>query len=160
MGLSWDAQVSDIIRDGSWVFPSGSAYLQHIWVFVTVQPLMSLPDHFVWKGYSFDRFSIDLAWNVLQDRWDVNVIHHLFLFPGHVSRHSFILWLVSLGWLRTMDPLSSHGVIASSMCVLCRFATETHDQLFFSSDFSCYVWRNITAITLFAWPSFSWFILL
>ncbi|KAJ0008203.1 hypothetical protein Pint_30736 [Pistacia integerrima] len=159
-GLPWDARVSDIIRDGFWDFPSGSSDLQHIWDSITEQPSASHPDHIVWKGHPSGRFSIDSAWNVLRDKRDVNSIHHLLWFPGHIPRHSFILWLASLGRLHTMDRLSSHGVITSSRCVLCRSATETHDHLFFKCDFSSYVWQEVTTRTLSTWPTLSWLPLL
>lgn len=160
IGLPWDARVSDIIRDDLWDFPSGSANLQHIWDSITMQPSASLPDHLVWKGHPFGRFSIDSAWNVLRDKQDVNSIHHLLWFPGHIPCHSFILWLASLGRLHTMDRLSSHSVITSFLCVLCSSATETHDHLFFSCDFLSYVWREVTTRTLTTWPTLSWLPLL
>ena len=83
-------------------------------------------------------------------------VHHLLWFPGHIPKHSFILWLASLHRLHTMDRLQRHGVIASPECVLCGSAAETHDHLFFDCSFSSTVWRDITAKTLMTWPPFSW----
>ncbi|XP_031260174.1 uncharacterized protein LOC116118323 [Pistacia vera] len=159
-GLLWDARVSDIIRDCLWDFPSGSANLQHIWDSITVQPSASYPPRLVWKGHPSGRFFIDSAWNVLRDKQDVNSIHHLLWFPEHIPHPSFILWVASLGQLHTMDRLNSHGVITSSRCDLCRSATETHDHLFFSYDFSSDVWREVTTRMLSTWPTLSWLPLL
>lgn len=152
--------MSDIIVDGSWAFPSGTSDLQQIWDSVTLVPRIGVSDHYVWKGHSSGKFSIDSAWNVLRDKRAVNSIHHLLWFPGHIPRHSFILWLASLGRLRTMDRLQAHGLLASSECILCGSAAESHEHLFLSCDFSSYVWGEVSAKTLMAWPSLPWFSLL
>ncbi|XP_044481548.1 uncharacterized protein LOC123208252 [Mangifera indica] len=155
-GLTWDAKVSDIIRDGLWAFPYSCSELQQVWDSIRFFPRIPFSDHVVWRGHPSGRFSIDSAWDFIRPRRDVNSTHHLLWFSGHIPRHSFILWLATLGRLRTMDRLQHFGIVHSTACVLCGSAIETHDHLFFSCHFSTYVWREIKARTLQTWPSFSW----
>ena len=155
-GLPSDARVADIIEDGNWVFPEGGLELESIWDSVTIRPHVDVPDHYVWKGHSSGIFSIDSAWDILRARRPASSVHHLLWFPGHIPKHSVILWLASLHRLHTMDRLQRHGVIASPECVLCGSAAESHEHLFFGCAFSSIVWRDITAKTLMTWPPFTW----
>ncbi|XP_044461803.1 uncharacterized protein LOC123193082, partial [Mangifera indica] len=117
--LAWDAKVFDIIRDGVWAFPRSCSELQQVWDSIRIFPRVGNSDHLVWRGHSSGRFSIDSAWDLIRPRRDVNSIHHLLWFSGHIQRHSFILWLATLGRLRTMDCLQHYGIVHSAVCVLC-----------------------------------------
>ena len=128
-GLSWNAKAKDIIHEHCWNFPANLQELQPIWNSITFKPNPTREDRWVWNGHNSGAFSIHSAWNLLRDKKPIDPLHHLLWFKGHIPRHSFILWLASLGRLRTMDRL--HGTITSPTCVLCDQHEETHDHLFF-----------------------------
>ena len=152
-GLSWTAQVSDIIKEGQWDFPQAlHARLSSI----PFQPKPWSADHCLWKGHSSGNFSINSAWESLRDRRPENTIHKLLWFKGHIPWQSFILWLVSLGRLHTMDRLQSTGIIRNATCIFCGLQTETHEHLFFECQFSRIVWQTINAKAIIHWPYLPW----
>jgi hypothetical protein len=71
------------------------------------------------------------------------------------SRHSFILWLASLGRLCTMNRLHMAQIE-------CGLHTETHDHLFFHGHYSSSsVWGTINnkanmQLVILPWPASSW----
>jgi len=83
-------------------------------------------------------------------------MHQLLWFAGHIPRHSFILWLACLGRLRTMDCLSSAGIIQNATCIFCGLQTETHEHLFFICTTSRQVWETVTARENIYWPCCNW----
>ncbi|KAJ6917686.1 hypothetical protein NC652_019881 [Populus alba x Populus x berolinensis] len=152
-GLSWTAQVSDIIKEGQWDFPQAlHARLNSI----PFQPKPWSADHCIWKGHSSGNFSINSAWESLRDRRPENTIHKLLWSKGHIPRQSFILWLASLGRLHTMDHLQSTGIIRNATCIFCGLQTETHEHLFFECQFSRVVWQTINAKASIHWPYLPW----
>jgi len=104
--LSWNVKESDIIEEGTWVFPLGSPEFQSIWDSITFNLMSVLPYHYIWNSHSSERFSVDLAWEVLRDSRPADSMHHLLWFPGFILRHSFIMWLalwvVSTPWTNYM----------------------------------------------------------
>lgn len=63
-------------------------------------------------------------------------------------KHSYILWLATLGRLRTKDRIDFLEI--DSTCVFCKSSPETIDHLFFVCSFTSSIWRivrNWTGIT-------------
>ncbi|KAJ6989648.1 hypothetical protein NC653_018206 [Populus alba x Populus x berolinensis] len=118
-GLPWNAQVSTIIQDGQWHFPRDVPAIQPTLNSIHFYPNPSSKDTYTWTGHPSGKFSIASAWELLRARRPINNMHHLLWFAGHIPRHSFILWLACLGRLRTMDRLSSAGIIQNASCILC-----------------------------------------
>ncbi|KAJ6940685.1 hypothetical protein NC651_006728 [Populus alba x Populus x berolinensis] len=75
---------------------------------------------------------------------------------GHTPRHAFIFWIASMERLYTRDRLLSFGVTTASSCILCGLQAETHDHLFFQCPYSSTVWRELSAKTLYSWPTTTW----
>jgi hypothetical protein len=152
-GLSWTSMVSNIIHNGGWNFPD-IPELQSTWSAITFRPHLDREDQCIWRRQSNGVFTIKSAWEFLRERQPVNNMHHLLWFTGHIPRHSFILWLASLGRLRTMDRL--HGVVTTTTCILCGLHTETHDHLFFECSYTSLVWTSICRRANQHWPCKPW----
>jgi hypothetical protein len=145
--------VSNIIHNGGWNFPD-IPELQSTWSAITFRPHLDREDQCIWRRQSNGVFTIKSAWEFLRERQPVNNMHHLLWFTGHIPRHSFILWLASLGRLRTMDRL--HGVVTTTTCILCGLHTETHDHLFFECSYTSLVWTSICRRANQHWPCKPW----
>jgi len=96
-----------------------------------IPPRVSSLDHYVWIGHSIGRFTIDLTWEALRDIRPNNTMHYLLWFPGHVPRHSFILWLASLGHLHTMNKPHNFQIITFTIYILCGSHVKTYDHFIF-----------------------------
>ncbi|KAJ6941863.1 hypothetical protein NC652_007817 [Populus alba x Populus x berolinensis] len=155
-GLPWNAKVADIITSGRWSFPSGHQDLQPIWHSIHFHPKMHQLDKCIWNGTSTGNFTIDSTWNHLRDTRPVDSKYHLIWFPGHTPRHAFIFWIASMERLYTRDRLLSFGVTTASSCIFCGLQAETHDHLFFQCPYSSTVWRELSAKTLYSWPTTTW----
>jgi hypothetical protein len=155
-GLSWNAQVSDIIKEGQWDFPRDIHTLHARLSSIPFHPKPWSADHCLWKGHPSGNFNIKSAWESLCDRRPENNIHQLLWFKGHIPRQSFILWLASLGQLRTIDRLHSIGIIRNATCIFCGLHTETHKHLFFECQFSYIVWQTVNDKVIIHWPCLSW----
>jgi len=112
-------------------FLSGSSKFESIWNSITFNPWNALSDHYVRNGHSFRRFSINSAWDVLKDYRPTDSMHHLLWFSGFILRHSFIMWLIFMGRLNTMNKQHVFQIIPSLTCILCGSRVETHEYLFF-----------------------------
>jgi len=155
-GLSWNAQVSDVIKEGQWDFPRDIHALHARLSSIPFLPKPWSADHCLWKGHPSGNFSIKSAWELLRNRRPEYNIHQLLWFKGHIPRQSFILWLASLGRLRTMDRLQSTGIIRNATCIFCGLHTESHEHLFFECQFSSTVWQTVNDKANIHWPSLSW----
>jgi hypothetical protein len=145
--------VSSIIQDGCWNFPNISE-LQATWNSITFNPLIAREDLCFWTGHHSREFTIKSAWELIREKRPANNLHHLLWFKGHIPRQSLILWLASLGRLRTMDRL--HGTASSALCVLCGLQVETHEHLFFECNYTGVVWVSICQRANMQWPCKPW----
>ncbi|XP_074304751.1 uncharacterized protein LOC141639547 [Silene latifolia] len=60
-----------------------------------------------------------------------------------VPKHSFIVVLAMQGKLATIDQLTIRGMHLVNRCVLCKAASEDHQQLFFQCNYSSHVWKHL-----------------
>lgn len=58
-----------------------------------------------------------------------------------LPRHSFILWLVALGKLKTRDRLQF--LSTDTQCALYGQEEESHSHLFFACDWTSLLWRKV-----------------
>ena len=152
-GLSWNSMVSNIIQDGCWNFPN-IYELQAIWNTINFSPITAREDLCLWTGQQSREFTIKSAWELIRDKRPSNNLHHLLWFKGHIPRQSFILWLASLGRLRTMDRL--HGITTNAFCILCGLHVETHEHLFFECTYTGSVWVSVCQRANMHWPCKPW----
>ena len=117
IGLTWNAKALDIILNGVWAFPIGHQDLQPLWNSIHFYPYIDISNHYVWKGDLLGRFTIDIVWEVLRDFKPTDSMDHLFQFPSHILRYSFILWLAFLGRLHTINKLHACQIITFSVCI-------------------------------------------
>ncbi|KAJ6989544.1 hypothetical protein NC653_022191 [Populus alba x Populus x berolinensis] len=142
-----------LAANGGWNFPDIPG-LQSTWGAINFGPHIDREDQYIWRLHSTGIFTIKSAWEFLRPKKSVTTLHHLIWFTGHIPRHSFILWLASLGRLRTMDRL--HGEITTTNCTLCGIYMETHDHLFFECSYTKSVWTTICHRANQHWPCKPW----
>ena len=152
-GLSWTSMVSHIIHNGGWNFPDIPG-LQSTWGAINFGPHPDREDQYIWRLHSTGSFTIKSAWEFLREKKPVTTLYHLLWFTSHIPRHSFILWLASLGRLRTMDRL--HGELTTTNCILCGLYMETHEHLFFECSYTKSVWTSICHRANQHWPCKPW----
>lgn len=155
-GLSWNAKVAAIIRNGVWVFPPCHLDLQRIWNNISFNPRSHCPDTIVWKGHSSGKFSIASAWNWVRSKKEKYHLYCLIWYPNYVPRYSLTLWLAALGKLSTTDRPHMQAITVNRQCVLCDLEPESHDHIFFSCPYSATVWSNLTAQSQLHWPRLNW----
>jgi len=99
---------------------------------------LSIPDTL--SGWCMgDKFKVSKAYEELRARrpevWWFGVV-----WPAHnAPKHSFILWLATLGRLSTYDRLLFLDVDPG--CRLCGAELETHEHLYFECPYAAEVWR-------------------
>lgn len=154
-GLPWSAKVSNIIEGSQWNLPEGSLNLQTLWNRIPIiAPNPQKDDMVIWEPHPKGIFSVDSAWELIRPHHPALAQFGILWQPGHIPRHSFILWLAIQGRLRTMDR--SVVTLDCSSYALCNKTMETHDHLFFSCDYASRVWNNINTRAGLRWPNLQW----
>ncbi|XP_031249755.1 uncharacterized protein LOC116107604 [Pistacia vera] len=93
----------------------------------------------------------------LQYIWDSITMQPLASHPHHLvwKGHPSGRFSIDLAWNVLEDKRDVN--LIHHLLWLPGSASETHDHLFFSCDFSSYVWQEVTTWTLSTWPTLSWF---
>ncbi|VYS52247.1 unnamed protein product [Arabidopsis thaliana] len=108
--------------------------------------MSSANDTPVWAidGRPYFSFSSKFVWNAIrisnQDQSWAPLVWHKAVIPRHVITS----WLFILNRNPTLDRLSTWGFDIELDCLLCGFAHESRNHLFFECVFSAEVWRLIT----------------
>ncbi|XP_011008594.1 PREDICTED: uncharacterized protein LOC105113923 [Populus euphratica] len=152
-GLSWASMVSNIIHGSCWNFPN-ILELESTWNTITFNPHLAREDQLIWTGHHSGEFTIKSAWELIRDKRLTNNMYHLLWFKGHIPRQSFILWLASLGRLRTLDRL--HGAETNTTCILCGLHVETHEHLFFECKLHQLSLGSYLSPASMQWPCKPW----
>ncbi|KAJ6287587.1 hypothetical protein OIU77_005040 [Salix suchowensis] len=155
-GLPWDAKVDSIIQNGNWLFPSGHQDLSAVWNSINFQPRVHRSDHLEWTGHRSGNFNIASAWDFIRRKRQVHPHAWITWFPGHIPRHSFILWLAMRGRLATMDRPHVQRMVSVNSCVLCGVQPETHMHLFFQCGFSSALWVHLLSKAGMSCPFSQW----
>lgn len=100
-------------------------------------------DRVVWVPHASGRFSITSCYETMRHRkpkvkWN-NVVWSGKSFP----RHSFLMWLVVRGRIKTKMLLRRRGVILETGCCLCMVEEENYKHLFFECYFTKAVWERV-----------------
>lgn len=121
----------------------------------------SVEDSFDWAidDKTYGSFSASKTWESLRPREPEKDWAKTVWFKGHIPRHAFNFWIANMDRLPTMARLDSWGLQVSSVCSLCRAATETRDHLFLHCQFSRVIWDKImhrlrlSSTTFASWSS-------
>ena len=76
---------------------------------------------------------------VAQCSWERSV-----WFPQATPKFAFMTWIAMRDRLSTMDRVVSWRRGVDTTCVLCKFAPETRNHLFFECSFSSQIWDHLT----------------
>lgn len=119
-------QTNSFAKTGQPVQTSQKPTIDRLWLSAHYRQTPCLSDHQLF----------DQACEVCRDMRRTNSIHNLFWFLGHILRYSFISWLVSMGYLHTIDIHHAYQIISSSICILCGLYIKTRDHMFFWCPFT------------------------
>ncbi|GKA38286.1 RNA-directed DNA polymerase, eukaryota, reverse transcriptase zinc-binding domain protein, partial [Tanacetum coccineum] len=100
------------------------------------------PDKVVWKnvrGRCYD-FSVSEVWNDIRCRNDQVLWSNIVWFSQCVPRNSFMLWLATLGRLKTHDLMKHWDEGVNLFCVFCKKVLDNHNHHFFGCEFPKQVW--------------------
>lgn len=156
-GLGEDDKVEVLVEGSNWKWPSS-----HVWQDIIIstpqsfKPNATLEDRVKWAASSNGKFSTKSAWESIRHRGSIKQWHHLVWHRRAIPRHAMILWLAIWGKLNSQDKLISQGVIQANTCVLCNTHPEDLNHLFFSCDFSDFIWRSLWAKCSQTWSHRSW----
>lgn len=88
-------------------------------------------------------FSVKLGLkSIIQPQMKINWAR-LVWSASNIPRHSFIFWLTLQKRLLRKNKLFKGKVIDSNMCVLCKYARENVEHLFFECVYSKAVWKHV-----------------
>nr|GEX66682.1 hypothetical protein [Tanacetum cinerariifolium] len=102
-------------------------------------------DKVVWKsgnGRHLD-FSVSKVWEDIRMGGALVSWSNLVWFSQYIPRHSFVLWLVIHGKLKTHDNMSHGDRNVSLLCIFCGMVPDSHDHLFFDCNFPKSIWGNL-----------------
>lgn len=96
-------------------------------------------------------------YEALRHKQEKKIWQKLICFTLHVSKCSFVSWLVILNRLPTRDRLAQWGIkLESQDCLLCHSHDENRNHLFFSCDFSKMVWQKVLVTCGFSRAARDW----
>ena len=155
--LSLNAKVSSIVVMDEWHWPlTNTLELMEIrGQMPLLPPPSSATDSIIWVPSPNGRYSTAHTWTSVRPPGPKVAWYHLLWFPGHLPRHSIIVWFAILHRLSTHDRIFmfTPGPLA---CHLCHQGMESHDHLFFTCPYSSFVWQGIQHRLGVAVPSSSW----
>ncbi|GLT98506.1 hypothetical protein SLE2022_160080 [Rubroshorea leprosula] len=107
--------------------------------------LTQVRDFAVWKPASSGLFTVSSCYNLLHMKRP-RVKWHNIVWAGSIyPRHSFILWLVLRGRLKTKALRESRDMRINQTCFLCCSTEEICEHLFLECSFAKEVWRMVLA---------------
>ncbi|GJU23403.1 reverse transcriptase zinc-binding domain-containing protein [Tanacetum coccineum] len=146
-GLSFQSKVSDIVVQGSWVWPHNlSSKYSFLNDYVT--PVHDeVLDRMVWRNRQgrIENFSVSQVWSDIRHRNNKVAWYNMVWFPACIPRHAFNLWLVIRKRLKTQDliPAWDSSAALGMVCSLCECIPDSHDHLFFGCSFARGVWDRL-----------------
>nr|XP_043630018.1 uncharacterized protein LOC122601315 [Erigeron canadensis] len=163
-GFRLEAKVSNLINNGSWLWPSAWYDLFPVLIGMNV-PILNCDeeDTIFWidKDGNEVSYSTSSTWDSL--RWSQQRVDwfDMVWFPHCIPRHSFHVWLILKKKLKTQDKLRQWDVSGSSnlnllCCSLCKRGPDSHEHLFFECDYSSQIWNLVRPLAMFQHVSCSW----
>ncbi|KAL9840234.1 putative RNA-directed DNA polymerase [Arabidopsis thaliana] len=105
------------------------------------------PDISLWRSLKNDfnkRFITKVTWNNVRTHQPQQNWYKGVWFPYSTPKYSFLLWLTVQNRLSTGDRIKAWNSGQLVTCTLCNNAEETRDHLFFSCQYTSYVWEALT----------------
>lgn len=148
LGISTQAVVADLSRNGSWCIQQSRTENQlRVVTYITTIILQDEDDHYEWEldGRTSTTYSTGDVYRSLrgvspQVSWASAV-----WFSGHIPRQAVLTWLFILDRCPTRDRMSSWGLQVPTNCLLCSTGLESRDHLLFDCDFSFSIWSVVAA---------------
>ena len=155
--ISLNAKVSTIIDGQVWHWPmTNTLELMEIREQMQNVPLPSLTcDSIRWVPSPNGRYSTTHTWDSIRPPSPTVPWFYLVWFPGHLPRHSIVVWFAILKRLSTHDRIASF-TLGPFACSLCNQGMETHDHLFFNCPYSSFVWQGIQQSLGVVIPTSTW----
>ena len=85
-------------------------------------------------------------WNDIREKSNIVNWANLVWFSQCIPRHSFMVWLVIHGRLKTQDIMGVWEKRDDMVCVFCKSRPDSHNHLFFECDFPCKVWNEVKCL--------------
>ncbi|KAL0411296.1 UNVERIFIED_CONTAM: hypothetical protein Slati_3719300 [Sesamum latifolium] len=152
-GTCSSATLSLVLDNGQWRWPLFTDISCSDIVYL-LPPIHPGTDRVTWRSNGC-AFSTSSAYDLFRPPGPKVGWSSLLLGSLKIPRNSFILWLVILGKLSTLDkPWLLHF---GGTCVLCMDGqAETHDHLFFACSYSRHCLAHIREHVRFPWPHIAW----
>lgn len=147
MGISENATISSLYRNGGWRLPPVRSDPQlQLYTYLTTIQLQESEDYYEWEinGSIYETYQTGVLYDYLRQPMPDMPWTSLVWISRGVPRHSFHSWLVIQNRLPTRDRLLSWGLQTDDRCLLCNAAQETRDHIFFSCTFSFDLWLKVT----------------
>lgn len=104
----------------------------------------------MWRMEGADHdFSVSVVWQAIRETDNVVDWFKVVWFTQAIPRHSFIVWLIMGGYLKTQDRLKSYEINPQviQLCSLCSQVMDSHCHIFFECNFSTQVWTAVCGFT-------------
>ena len=137
--LHSDLKVSDMVSNGSWLWPDEWYEKYHSIINLTVPVLDSnMDDKIVWRTNNGKEveFSVSVANVDLNDQKPRVEWWKLIWYSQCIPKHSFILWLALHDRLSTQDNLMKWGIHSVNRSYLCYNKAEDLEHLLFQCKFA------------------------
>nr|GEU82219.1 hypothetical protein [Tanacetum cinerariifolium] len=147
--LSLGCKVADVIRNGSWEWPSSIS--NSFDVLSVIPPPVLVHDKFDvvrWKSRNGNLcdFSVSTVWDDIRRYGALVPWAKLVWFSQCIPRHSFMLWLAFLDRLKTHDNMHHWDKYENLLCVLCGKVLDCRNHLFFECKFPNAVWCRLNVM--------------
>ncbi|XP_071695920.1 uncharacterized protein [Rutidosis leptorrhynchoides] len=141
--LSKGCTVSDLVRNGTWVWPFNLMVKDDVEI-TSFNPVLQDDklDVVKWRcndGQLKD-FSVSNVWLDLRDAKPIVSWHKAVWFTQNIPRHAFMLWLAINERLSTQDRLEQWGLQQNQVCPLCSMVRDSHSHLFVHCSYVQKVW--------------------
>jgi hypothetical protein len=154
-GLSMNAKLCTIIRNGEWYWPFARS--DNI-----VEIQCNLPDirlggedELIWESRN-GKYSCADTWENMRSRSQEVTWWKVVWSSMAIPKHSFFLWLLFQNAVITRHKMCACGYLGSILCMFCYAHQENRDHLFFGCSFSRRIWMEIMSDCSFINVPTSW----
>nr|XP_043627984.1 uncharacterized protein LOC122599522 [Erigeron canadensis] len=150
-GLTLEAKVADICRNGEWVWPN-AWYVKYPSLMNEHVPHLdqNKNDEVIWidNAKVEQPYTTTIAWNSIRCNEQKVAWMDFVWSPHNIPRHSFHLWLIMRRKLLTQDRIikwasARRNNMNMMCCALCKANYDSHNHLLFESPFSTQVWLKV-----------------
>ena len=150
--------MASLYRNNNWLLPPArSDHQVNVHALLTTIQLNENEDYYEWEidGRVSKSYSTGIVYEKLcEEGISIPWFHSVWNRSG-IPRHSFLAWLFVLNRCPTRDRILGWGLHTDPSCVLCNFATETRNHLFFNCGFAWHLWETCSTRCGFN-PERSW----